>query len=141
MNCENTEPLFSDHLDGTLDSSSTFRLQAHLRICPNCRPTFLRITQVRKALRTLGATSSPPSFKLNLSNRLEEELHRRRWAWKPPMVWTQALVAALAILLWPETQAGRADATVALDAGTAWNQQSPEIAREGARARVHPVSF
>ena len=117
MNCEKAEPLFSDQIDGTLDSSTTFGLQAHLSFCPNCRATFSAMTQVRKALRRIGATSSPASFKLQLSNRLEEELQRRGWAWKRSRAWAVVLAAALAILLRPETEAARADAASGLRQG------------------------
>ena len=78
MNCESVEPLFSDYIDGILDPSSTFGLQAHLRFCPECRATLAGMSQVRMALHSLGGTSPPARFKLQLSNRLQEELHRRR---------------------------------------------------------------
>ena len=117
MNCESVEPLFSDYIDGILDPSSTFGLQAHLRFCPDCRATLAGMSQVCMALHGLGGTSPPASFKLQLSNRLQEELHRRRWAWKPPMAWGLALAAALSILLWPETEAERAEVVHELHRG------------------------
>ena len=154
MNCEIVEPLFSDYIDGILDPSSTFRLQAHLRFCPECRATLAGMSQVCMALHSLGGTSPPAHFKLQLSNRLQEELHRRRWAWKPPMAWGLALAAALAILLWPETEAERAEVAMALDAGAEWavppadrqlggggTEQFPSLAHAGARAQMRPVSF
>ena len=106
------------------------------------------------ALHSLGGTSPPARFKLQLSNRLQEELHRRRWAWKPPMAWGLALAAAVAILLWPEAEAERADVAMALDAvparavppadrqlGSVWTEQFPSPAHAGARAHMRPVSL
>ena len=154
MNCESVEPFFSDYIDGILDPSSTFGLQAHLRFCPDCRATLAGMSQVCMALRSLGGTSPPASFKLQLSNRLQEELHRRRWPWKRPMAWGLALAAALAILLWPEAEAERADVAMALDAvparavppadrqlGSVWTEQFPSPAHAGARAPMRPVYF
>lgn len=154
MNCESVEPFFSDYIDGILDPSSTFGLQAHLRFCPDCRATLAGMSQVCMALHGLGGTSPPASFKLQLSNRLQEELHRRRWPWKRPMAWGLALAAALAILLWPEAEAERADVAMALDAvparavppadrqlGSVWTEQFPSPAHAGARAHMRPVSF
>ncbi len=155
MNCESVEPLLSDYIDGILDPSSTFRLQAHLRFCPECRATLAGMTQVCMVLHSLGGTSPPAHFELQLSNRLQEELHRRRWAWKPPMAWGLALAAALAILLWPETEAERAEVAMALDAGAEWavppavrqlgggeTEQFPSLAHAGAPGwEMRPVSF
>ena len=155
MNCESVEPLFSDYIDGILDPSSTFGLQAHLRFCPECRATLAGMSQVCMALHSLGGTSPPAHFKLQLSNRLQEELHRRRWAWKPPMAWGfLALAAALAPLLLPETEAERAEVGVALDSGAVWavppadrqlggggTEQFPSLAHAGARAHMRSVSF
>ena len=154
MNCESVEPFFSDYIDGILDPSSTFGLQAHLRFCPDCRATLAGMSQVCMALHSLGGTSPPASFKLQLSNRLQEELHRRRWPWKRPMAWGLALAAALAILLWPEAEAERADVAMALDAvparavppadrqlGSIWTEQFPSPAHAGAGAHMRPVSF
>ena len=154
MNCESVEPFFSDYIDGILDPSSTFGLQAHLRFCPECRATLAGMSQVCMALHRLGGTSPPAHFKLQLSNCLQEELHRRRWAWKRPMAWGLALAAALAILLWPEAEAERADVAMALDAvparavppadrqlGSIWTEQFPSPAHAGAGAHMRPVSF
>lgn len=87
MNCEEFEPLFSDYIDGIMDRSFAAGLQGHLRCCPDCQETLSSMHQVRMALHSLGGTSSPASFKLRLSNRLQEELHRQRWAWMRPLAW------------------------------------------------------
>lgn len=112
--------------------------------------------QVRMALHSLGGTSSPASFKLRLSNRLQEELHRQRWAWMRPLAWGFALATGLAILLWPEpeTLSELADSNMAFGAGPAWavpaadrqlgrtwTEQYPELASADSYAHMRPVSY
>ena len=57
---------------------------------------------MRLALNGLGESNSPASFKLRLSNCLQEEAVRRQRPWIRPLALGLAFVAALAILLWPD---------------------------------------
>ena len=107
------------------------------------------------ALHSLGQTNSPASFKLQLNNRLQEELRRRRWAWAwmRPLTWGFALATALGILLWlePEINAEVANSNMAFGAGPewavpvsdrqlgrTWTEQFPEFANS--HAHMRPVS-
>ena len=122
LNCEDVEPLFSDYIDGILDRSSAAGLRGHLSFCPECQEILSGVHQVRMALHSLGQTNSPASFKLQLNNRLQEELRRRRWAWMRPLIWGFALATALGILLWlePEINAEVANSNMAFGAGPEW---------------------
>ena len=112
--------------------------------------------QVRMALHNLGGTGSPAGFKLRLSNCLQEELHRDRWAWLRPVAWGFALATAMAILFWPEPEAifapvepksalaeGPAWAIPVADRqlGRRWTERFPELSNAQLYAHMRPVSF
>ena len=110
--------------------------------------------QVRMAMHSLGGTGSPASFKLRLSNRLQEELHGQRWAWLRPAAWGFALATALAILLWPEPEFAERDLalgeapawavpTAQRQLGHAWMEQFPELSQPGpySHPRLLTISF
>ena len=152
QDCEDVEPFLSDYLDKILDRSSILKLEGHLRFCPACREVLASMHQVRMALQSLRATESPASFKLRLSNRLQEEAFRERWAWLRPLVCGFALATALAILLWPA-----ADSVTlrynegpewelpvsSREFGRTWIDRFPELAQSSSQfhAQMHSVSF
>lgn len=102
MRCEDFEESVSAYLDGELDIEETRRLEQHMSICSVCSATVRGVHQVRLTLSGLGDTGAPASFRLGLAGRLQEELVRQQQLWIRPLALSLALVAALAILLWPE---------------------------------------
>ena len=150
--CEDVEPFLSDYLDKILDRSSILELEGHLRFCPACREVLTNMHQVRMALQSLRATESPASFKLRLSNRLQEEALRERWAWLRPLVCGFALATALAILLWPaadsvtlrHNEGPEWELPVSSrELGRTWTDRFPELAQSSSQfhAQMHSVSF
>lgn len=155
MNCKDVESFFSDYIDEILDCKSVAKLEGHLRFCPACRDTLTDMHQVRMTLRSLG-TGSPAGFKLRLSNRLQEEVHRERWVWLRPVAWGFSLATALAILLWPEStitpeladsiMQSREEPAWAVPVadrqlGHAWREQFVELSGSQSHAHMRSVSF
>ncbi|MEW6750917.1 MAG: zf-HC2 domain-containing protein [Candidatus Latescibacterota bacterium] len=101
MRCEDFEERISAYLDGELDDDGTRIFEQHLLLCPDCRDLLRGIGEVRGALRGLGAAVPPPEFDLRLPTSLRHEIWQQRCAWAQPLTMGLAVVAALAILLWP----------------------------------------
>jgi anti-sigma factor RsiW len=102
LRCEDFEKSISAYLDEELDTEETRRLEQHMATCSVCSATVRGVHQVRLALSGLGNSGAPASFRLGLPGRLQEELVRQQQLWIRPLAMGLALVAALAILLWPE---------------------------------------
>lgn len=158
MRCKDFEERISDYLDEELSREETRRFERHMLTCPTCGKTLSGVLQVRQALSRFGASRSPASFKLRLSNCLQKEIARKRDAWIRPLVFGAALVAALAILLWPDQDEQLAaywqrggQESQALDwvpsarrqPGSAWIGRFPELSRPGSHshAQVRTVSY
>lgn len=102
MRCEDFEESISAYLDGELGTEETRHLEQHMSLCSVCSATVRGVHQVRLALSGLGSSGAPAGFRLGLAGRLQEELVRQQQLWIRPLALGLALVAALAILLWPE---------------------------------------
>ena len=113
---------------------------------------------MRQALSGFGAFHSPASFKLRLSNCLQEEIARKRDAWIRPLVFSVALIAALVILLWPGQDEQRAAywqrgnrqsqtldwmPTARHQPGNVWIGRFPGLSRPGSHshAQIRMVSY
>ncbi|HET6382000.1 MAG TPA: zf-HC2 domain-containing protein [Armatimonadota bacterium] len=70
--CVRFQDLFSDHIDGILDSRSTAILEAHLRGCEVCQQDLRQLRQAVAALKALPPLQPPAYFAHAVRARVEE---------------------------------------------------------------------
>ena len=131
-------------------------MEEHASLCPDCRHILRGVGHIRLALRQMAVESTPARFQLELSNCLEEARQRgKAWASRT-FALGLALIAALAILLWPEQDAvdpdylaqerweGRTQWWVSVqDSPPIWRLRLSELAHSPSysHAQVRPVSY
>ena len=93
----------SAYLDEELRPEEARRFERHMMTCAACAETLRGVHHVRLALCGLGASGSPASFKFRLSTCLHEDGISQQPVWIRSLALSLALVVALAILLWPES--------------------------------------
>ena len=148
MNCEDFEAVLSEYIDGEMNEYEVRRLEGHALLCPECNGTLTGVLRVRSALSCLGEMHPPARFRLGLFGHLHENFSRRRGIWARPMALSLALVAALAILLWPEEQEREPSAAwelhpVRLDdrIDRPLTASRPTATKRFSQAQFHAVSF
>lgn len=102
MKCEYFEENLSEYLDGVVEKKEAQIIETHAALCPACGQILRGVRQMRQTMQEWATESSSAHFQLELTNCLEEA-RRQSGEWvSRSLTLTLALVAALAILLWPE---------------------------------------
>ncbi|HNS33172.1 MAG TPA: zf-HC2 domain-containing protein [bacterium] len=74
MNIHNNTELLSLYMDGKLDKGLAGKLEAHMKICRECRETFQKMAQARCYISTV----EPVEPTLNLEKEILENIHSER---------------------------------------------------------------
>ena len=101
MDCQRTEELLSDHLEGTLDRLLTADLEEHLARCPECRALRAALAEVSEVLRSFPALEPAADLAERAAARALRAPRPRTVGFRVPVAvpaWLQAAAAALALL-------------------------------------------
>ena len=104
LDCENFEAKLSQYLEEELNPWETRAVTNHLVRCVACSQALEGVLQVRMMLGNLASLNPPPKFELGLAGYLGQRLEYKQRAWRRALSLGLAFVAALAILLWPESE-------------------------------------
>ena len=97
MDCQRTEELLSDHLEGTLHALVRGEVEAHLAGCADCRALRDALAEVVEALRALPEIDAPRG----LAERAATAALVRPRVIRPALVlppWAQAAAAGFALI-------------------------------------------
>jgi len=97
MDCQRTEELLSDHLEGTLHALVRGEVEAHLAGCADCRALRGALAEVVEALRALPEIDAPRG----LAERAATAALARPRVIRPALVlppWAQAAAAGFALI-------------------------------------------
>jgi anti-sigma factor RsiW len=101
LRCKDFEERISAFLDHELSKEETALVQRHMMRCDDCRGAIDGVRQIRATLQGLGALAAPAPFQLRIAECLQEGMDRSS-LWARSLVMGLALMAAVAIVLWPE---------------------------------------
>lgn len=79
MDCQETQALLSEYLDGALDAARAEDLRRHLKSCEACRKEQRALEQVVTELRSLEPVPAPAGFLKAFQERREARFAWRKW--------------------------------------------------------------
>ena len=105
MNCQDARKLMNPYLDGELDLVRSCEIEAHLKDCQTCSPSYDELRSLHSAVSDAALRFQPPAA---LRNRVRSSIRdeakvlnrssRLSWRWLIPTMAAVALIAALSFL-------------------------------------------
>lgn len=94
MNCKETQPLLSEHIDGVLDTDTQSQLREHLDKCPKCRDELDALRRTIKLLQEVEEVQPPADLLPRIHAKLAQGTEQPRGIWR--IVWNPQARVALA---------------------------------------------
>ena len=78
MRCYHVSEMMSAHLDGSLDSAESARLQEHLAVCDACQAEWQKLQAVDRLLASTSMVPAPVRVRVQVMTRLSRRDQARR---------------------------------------------------------------
>lgn len=98
MSCEKLSGAFIAYLDGRAGAEERREVEAHLKLCAECRARADEFRQLWRVMDEVPPVEPSLGFDARLRQRLAAEPQRRAWSWLIPAPRFSFAIALLAIL-------------------------------------------
>ena len=96
MNCDKTQSLLNEYIDGTLEPDLKKAVQLHLDNDPKCRQVFSEAVALQRQMQNLQQVLTSPEFDINLRKRIiESQEHTSRQLVLNKKGWSLAFSGAI----------------------------------------------
>ncbi|MDQ1638993.1 MAG: hypothetical protein QOF62_2332 [Pyrinomonadaceae bacterium] len=105
MNCQDARNLMNPYLDGELDLVRSFEIEAHLKDCQTCSPSYDELRSLHSTVSDAALRFQPPAtLRTRVRSSIRDEAKalnrssRLSWRWLIPTMAGVALIAVLSFL-------------------------------------------